>query len=125
MDLDGPYSVRHSLPGSGATIDPTRRARPDSVSFAARTPDGPVAVRARVTDRSLVLETWGDGSGWMADRGPALAGRHGSGPNKRPRFSPMRANPFALHRGPRLTSIHRASFSSLRHVASQYTLLYM
>lgn len=76
MDLDGPYTVRHSLPGSGAAIDPTRRSRPDSVSFAVRTPEGPVSVRARVVDDSLELDCWGAGSGWMAGRGPALAGRH-------------------------------------------------
>lgn len=76
VPLDGPYSVRHSLPGSGASIDPTRRARPDSVSFAVRTPDGPATVRARVVDGSLALELWGEGSGWISDRGPALAGHH-------------------------------------------------
>ena len=74
--LDGPYSVRHSLPGSGASIDHTYRSRPDSVSFAVRTPEGPVSVRAQTTGGDLVLDLWGDGASWMAARGPALAGRH-------------------------------------------------
>lgn len=76
VELDGPYSVRHSLPGSGASIDHTYRSRPDSVNFAVRTPDGPVSVRARTADGALVLDLWGEGSQWMADRGPALAGYH-------------------------------------------------
>lgn len=76
VELDGPYSVRHSLPGNGASIDHSYRSRPESVSFAARTPAGSVSVRARVVDRDLSLELWGDGSDWMARRGPQLAGQH-------------------------------------------------
>ncbi len=76
VDLDGPFSVRHSLPGTGAAIDHTYRSRPDSVSFAARTPTGTVSVRARVVESALVLDTWGDGSQWIADRGAAIAGQH-------------------------------------------------
>ncbi len=76
VDLEGPYSVRHALPGAGHTIDPTYAARPDSVRFAARTPGGPVAVRARADRRSLTLETWGDGSGWITDRARAFAATH-------------------------------------------------
>ncbi len=76
VDVDGPWSVRHCLPGSGAAIDHTYRARPDEVCFAARTPQGSVAVRARTSDGALTLELWGDGSSWMAARGEALAGRH-------------------------------------------------
>ena len=76
VELDGPYSVRHSLLGNDATMDPTYRARPDSVAFAVRTPAGPASVRATVQDGALVLDTWGEGSQWIADRGPALAAHH-------------------------------------------------
>ena len=47
VDLDGPFSVRHALPGGGHTIDPTYDSRPGVVRFAARTPAGPVTVRVR------------------------------------------------------------------------------
>ena len=75
VDLDGPYSVRHALPGQGHTIDPTYAARPDSVRFAARTPEGPAAVRVRSAGGRLTLEAWGAGGGWIADRADAFAAR--------------------------------------------------
>lgn len=73
VDLDGPYSVRHALPGQGHPFDPTYDARPGSVRFAARTPAGPVAVRAGDSDGALTLEAWGEGAGWMTARADLLA----------------------------------------------------
>ena len=79
VELDGPYSVRHALPGHGHTIDPTYAGRPDSVAFAARTPDGPVSVRVRPSQGALAIEAWGDGAGWIIARSDAFAA-HGDEP---------------------------------------------
>ena len=76
VELDGPYSVRHALPGHGHTIDPTYVARPDSVSFAARTPHGPVSVRVRPSQGALAVEAWGEGAGWIIARSDAIAAHH-------------------------------------------------
>lgn len=73
VDLDGPYSVRHALPGQGHPFDPTYASRPGSVRFAARTPAGPVAVRARERAGALTVEAWGAGAGWMTTRAELLA----------------------------------------------------
>ena len=74
--LDGPYDVRHALAGSGATMDATHASRPESVRWAARTPEGPVTARAHVVDSHLVVEAWGDGAGWLTSREDQLAARH-------------------------------------------------
>lgn len=73
VELDGPYAVRHALPGHGHTIDPTYAGRPDSVRFASRTPAGPVSVLARTAERTLSVQAWGPGARWMADRAEQLA----------------------------------------------------
>ncbi len=73
VHLDRPYDVRHALPGNGHPFDPTYVSRPGSARFAARTPDGPVAVHARTVDRTLHVDAWGDGAGWITDRAPVLA----------------------------------------------------
>jgi 3-methyladenine DNA glycosylase/8-oxoguanine DNA glycosylase len=74
--LDGPYSVKLALPGHGHTIDPTYVGRPDSVHFAARTPAGPVSVRARTASGTLRIEAWGDGAGWVVGRADRIAAHH-------------------------------------------------
>lgn len=76
VELEGPYSVRHALPGQGHTIDPTYAARGDSVHFAARTPAGAVAVRGRAPAGTLTVEAWGPGAGWMTDRADHIAAVH-------------------------------------------------
>lgn len=73
VELDGPYSPRHSLPGSGVTIDPTRQVHREAVRFAARTPNGPVTVSVQVNTGALVVDAWGEGAGWMIERAEALA----------------------------------------------------
>jgi 3-methyladenine DNA glycosylase/8-oxoguanine DNA glycosylase len=76
VEVDGPYSVRHALPGHGHSIDPTYARGPDWVGFAARTPDGPVSVRVRGSQGALTLEAWGPGAGWITARADAFAARH-------------------------------------------------
>lgn len=76
VEVDGPYTVRHALPGHGRTIDPTYASRPDSVCFAARTPAGPVTARVCARAGALSVEAWGTGAGWMIDRADRLAARN-------------------------------------------------
>ena len=103
VDLEGPYSVRHALPGQGHTIDPTYVARADSVCFAARTPAGPAAIRARVAGGVLTVEAWGGGGGWITDRARELAAIHD--------------DPRSLHFGDdRLDELNRRH-PDLRHAA--------
>ena len=75
VEVDGPYSVRQALPGHGHPIDPTYDRGPDSVSFAARTPEGAVSVRVRGSQGAFTIEAWGAGAGWIIARADAFAAR--------------------------------------------------
>ena len=50
VELDGPYDVGLSLPCLGTASDPTWRGDRQRVDLAGRTPEGPVAFRARAVD---------------------------------------------------------------------------
>jgi 3-methyladenine DNA glycosylase/8-oxoguanine DNA glycosylase len=76
VELDGPYDVGLSMPCLGTASDPTWRGDRQRVELAGRTPEGPVALRARVRDGHLGLDAWGPGAGWMAGRLEHLAARH-------------------------------------------------
>lgn len=76
VDIDHPYDVRGSLPTHGTSTDPTFRYRPDSTSFAGRTPDGPMAARVRLAPGALTIEAWGPGAEWIVNRADAIAARH-------------------------------------------------
>jgi 3-methyladenine DNA glycosylase/8-oxoguanine DNA glycosylase len=76
VELDGPYDVGRSLPCLGTASDPTWRGDRQQVELAGRTPDGPVALRARAVDGNLGLDAWGPGAGWMLGRLEHLAARH-------------------------------------------------
>lgn len=79
VELEGPFDVVRSLPGHGHTIDPTRAVHGDAVVFSARTPAGPATARVAVDGRTLVVEAWGSGAGWMTARAGAFAA-HGDDP---------------------------------------------
>lgn len=76
VPLDHPLDVRRSIVSHGTHADPTRRNGPGSLAFCGRTPDGPVTVAMRVVGDDLRIDLWGDGTAWMARRGPDLAGHH-------------------------------------------------
>lgn len=81
VEVTGPFTLPQVLPGSGATLDPTYRARPDRVEFSGRSPDGPVTVVAQMTASArgaatVTFDAWGPGSAWMLARSEALVGRH-------------------------------------------------
>ncbi len=76
VELDGPYDVALSLPCLGTASDPTWRGNRQRVDLAGRTPDGPVALRARAVDGCLELDAWGAGADWMVGRLEHLAARH-------------------------------------------------
>lgn len=76
VELDGPYDVGLSMPCLGTASDPTWRGGRERVDLAGRTPEGPVALRARVRDGHLELDAWGPGAGWMVGRLEHLAARH-------------------------------------------------
>lgn len=76
VELDGPYDVGLSMPCLGTASDPTWRGDRTRVELAGRTPEGPVAVRARADDGHLRLDAWGPGAGWMVARLDGLAARH-------------------------------------------------
>jgi len=73
VEVDGPYDVALSIPRIGTAADPTWRSRGEHVEVAGRTPEGPVAFRARAREGRLTVEAWGDGAGWIVARLPHLA----------------------------------------------------
>lgn len=79
VEVDGPYDVALSMPRLGTVSEPTWRHRGDHVEVAGRTPEGPVAFRARSADGRLAVEAWGQGAGWIVARLPLLAA-HGDDP---------------------------------------------
>lgn len=76
VELDGPFDVALSIPSLGTLSEPTWRSRGDAVHLAGRTPEGPTAFRARVSDGRLEVDAWGPGAGWITSRTEHLAGRH-------------------------------------------------
>jgi len=76
VDLDGPFDVALSIPSLGTVSEPTWRGRPDAVHLSGRTPEGPMALRARPAGERLELEAWGPGAAWIIARAEHLAGRH-------------------------------------------------
>ena len=76
VELDGPYDVALSMPCLGTATDPTWRGDRQRVDLAGRTPEGPVALRARAVEGRLQLDAWGDGAGWAVARLERLAARH-------------------------------------------------
>ena len=76
VELDGPYDVGLSLPCLGTASDPTWRGDRQRVDLAGRTPEGPVALRARAVDGRLELDAWGAGADWMVGRLEHLAAHH-------------------------------------------------
>ena len=99
IEIDGPWSPGLAVPWHGHPFDPTYVRRPDEVRFAARTPDGPVAVRLRPSPGALSVETWGEGGAWMVGRSDALAA-HADDP-RRLEFGDPRLD-GANHRNPGL-----------------------
>ena len=81
VDVDGPYDVALSIPRLGTVSEPTWRHRGDHVDVAGRTPEGPVAFRARSADGRLAVEAWGEGAGWIVAR-LALLAAHGDDPRR-------------------------------------------
>jgi 3-methyladenine DNA glycosylase/8-oxoguanine DNA glycosylase len=79
VEVDGPYDVALSIPRLGTVSEPTWRHRGEHVELAGRTPEGPVAFRARSTSGTLTVEAWGPGAAWITDRLPHLAA-HGDDP---------------------------------------------
>jgi len=73
VEVDGPYDVALSIPRLGTVSEPTWRHRGEHVEVAGRTPDGPVAFRARATGGRLSLDALGPGADWMVQRLPHLA----------------------------------------------------
>jgi len=73
IEVDGPYDPALSIPRLGTATDPTWRQRGREVAVAGRTPDGPVAFRARTSAGRLAVDAWGDGAGWIVARLPQLA----------------------------------------------------
>ncbi len=73
VEIDFPYDLRRALPTHGTATDPTFRHRPDSTSFAGRTPAGAMAARVRTDAAQLTVEAWGPGAGWLVARADAIA----------------------------------------------------
>jgi len=77
----------------GATLGPLRRSGrdpcvrigPAEAWRATRTPDGPATQRIRLHGREALVEAWGPGSGWLAERAPALLGEEDDVSGFRPR----------------------------------------
>ena len=56
VEVDGPYDVARSIPRMGTVSEPTWRHRGEHVEVSGRTPEGPVAFRARSGSGRLVVE---------------------------------------------------------------------
>lgn len=58
--------------------DPCARVEPFVVGRATRTPEGPATgwYRYRPTDRTVTVEAWGPGAGWLVDHAGDLLGAH-------------------------------------------------
>ena len=75
LPLPFPLDLEATLgPLQHGPSDPTIRFGDGEVWRAARTPDGPAAIRLRLRGAQLVAEGWGAGAGWMIGKIPALLG---------------------------------------------------
>lgn len=75
IHLARPLDLHATLAVAGLK-GPSLKISPDGLWRATRTPCGPVTVRMRLKERSLVVEAWGEGSDWALQRIPEWVGEY-------------------------------------------------